>query len=104
MYPVARIGSAADLGLDVTGWTQDLRPLSAVSPAYSKVLGRTIGLGQILGAVTGNRVTTREGVDLVGEMQLKVFEDGDCETVRWTVKGEPELHVECPRVPGQIAT
>lgn len=36
MYPVARIGSAADLGLDVTGWTQYLR--------LAKALGTTPGM------------------------------------------------------------
>lgn len=95
---------AADLGLEISGWSQYLHPLEAVKPVYSKVLGRTVELGQVIGATTGSTVSTREGIVLVGEMQLKVFETSDQEVTRWVIKGEPELCLELPRVPGRIAT
>ena len=95
---------AAQLGFNVTGWEQGFRPLLAVVPVESSALGRTIEQGQVVGAVTWSRVDTEEGVPLTGEIHLKVFGEGDSETNRWVIHGEPELHVETPELPGRIAT
>lgn len=104
VFTVGLEALAADLGLEISGWSQYLQPLEAVKPVYSKVLGRNVEAGQVLGAIAGSTLSTREGIALIGEMQLKVFEPSDEEMTRWVIKGEPELCLELPRVPGRIGT
>lgn len=95
---------AGHLGLSVTGWEQGSRPLTSGSPVESRVLGGVIAPGDVIGLGTWSRMATEEGITLSGEMQLKVFEEGDVETSRWTIQGVPTLHVETPHLPGLIAT
>jgi 4-hydroxy-tetrahydrodipicolinate reductase len=95
---------AGHLGLTVAGWEQGSRPLTSGSPVKSKVLGRVIEAGDVIGLGTWSRMGTEQGIALSGEMQLKVFEEGDVETSRWIIRGVPTLHVETPHLPGLIAT
>lgn len=95
---------AADLDLKIVKWTQSLEPIEAERPVHSKVLGRTIARGDVIGATTRSTVITREGILLVGMLQLRVFDESDDEFTQWRIKGEPELCLKIPQVPGRIAT
>jgi 4-hydroxy-tetrahydrodipicolinate reductase len=88
---------AADLGLTIKTIERETRPLTPETPHWSKVLGRNIEPGEVLGTYRIVRITTYEGIDLIGEEEVSVLRGGEdnCEYKEWVVKGEPPIRLRC---------
>jgi 2,4-diaminopentanoate dehydrogenase len=104
VFTYSLLSLAAALELNVVDWSQDLRPVVAPHRIKSDSLGRYIDPGQLQGCITGSRVRTRENIELIGDVVLKVFEPQETDLTRWTIKGSAELTAECPNTQAHIAT
>lgn len=94
----------ADVGLTPKSYETRTRPEIAEEDLTSKSLGTTIPAGQVIGFTDVDVAETEEGPTLSFEMIGRVYKEGEADINEWSVQGEPELHLENPRVPTSVTT
>jgi 4-hydroxy-tetrahydrodipicolinate reductase len=90
---------AGQMGLHLTGISQELIPAILDEAVDSTTLGRSIPAGQVTGMNARATATTAEGIDLVMEVCGKVYRPEDFDENNWTIHGEPvtELKMAGPK-------
>ena len=64
----------------------------------------TIKAGTMTGQSFSIRLETKEGITLTNSTKVKVLTEGEAPGTSWTIKGEPDLHVELGDICGEITT
>ncbi len=64
----------------------------------------TIKAGTMTGQSFSIRLETKEGIILTNSTKVKVLTEGEAPGTSWTIKGEPDLHVELGDICGEITT
>ena len=64
----------------------------------------TVEKGKMSGDGFNIKMTTEEGIVLTTAMEVKVMSDEDIPGTSWTIKGEPDLHIELGDIHGEITT
>lgn len=95
---------AADVGLTPTRYTTESRAEIADQDMHSKSLDQTIAAGRVIGFTDVDVVETAEGPRITFEMIGRVYKEDEADLNEWTVRGEPELRLENPRVPTSVTT
>lgn len=96
--------NAQILGLHVTDVKINAFPCCADKDIPMPQWDMVIGKGRMTGNGFDITMTTEEGILLTTAMEVKVMNEGEAPGTSWTVKGEPDLHVELGDVCGEITT
>lgn len=94
----------ADLGMAVRDITQTTVPIVADTDYYCDNLESKIVSGEIIGLMKRLDVSTREGLQLVGENTLRLFREGEEEFKEWLIEGEPDLEIRATRLDTAFTT
>ena len=92
------------LGLHVKNVNITLNPLIASEDMPMPQWNMTIEKGNMLGQSFDIEMTTEEGVLCTTSMIIKVLEEGEKPGTSWTIKGEPNLHLDLGDTCGEITT
>ena len=92
------------LGLHVKNVNITLNPLIASEDMPMPQWNMTIEKGNMLGQSFDIEMTTEEGVLCTTSMIIKVLEEGEKPGTSWTIKGEPNLHLDLGDICGEITT
>jgi len=95
---------AADLALEVVSTSQTVQPVVADSPRYCKPFDRYIEPGELLGIRQHLDITTKEGIELRGENEIRVGEPGEEEFKAWEIIGEPTFKVRATELDTAMMT
>jgi len=101
---IAIIALIDDFGLTIKEKKHKVEPLLVEEEMNCIALGRMLKKGEIYGATHIDEITTEEGIDFRGEELFKVYKGDETDTTKWFVKGNPDLYLELPKLPGRIAT
>lgn len=85
---------AARLGWTVKNITQKLTPIVADQPTPSRLLARTIAVGECLGMTATITLETNEGPIIQAKGTGKLYGPTDQSINSWTIKGEPNISVQ----------
>lgn len=96
--------NAQILGLHVTDVKINAVPCIAANDISMPQWNMVIGKGRMTGTGFDITMTTEEGILLTTSMEVKVMNEGEKPGTSWTVKGEPNLHVDLGDVCGEITT
>jgi 4-hydroxy-tetrahydrodipicolinate reductase len=94
----------ADAGLTPANVEATVTPVIAQAPTPSRVLGRTIEPGGLLGVTDAATIITAEGPSFTFEQTGCVYGSGQSDVNEWIAHGEPELHLRNDEVPTRLAT
>jgi len=94
----------ADLGMTVLDITQTTMPVVADTEYFCNSLGLKIVSGEVIGIAQKLNVSTREGLQLVGENTLRLCGEGEEEFKEWLIEGEPDLEVRATRLSTSFTT
>ena len=84
---------AARLGWTVKNINQKLAPIIAEQPTASRLLNRTIAVGECLGMMATIDLETNEGPIIQAKSIGKIYGPTDQDTNNWTIKGQPNINV-----------
>lgn len=96
--------NAQILGLHITDVKIRAVPCCAEKDIPMPQWDMVIAKGRMTGTGFDITMTTEEGILLTTSMEVKVMNEGEQPGTSWTVKGEPNLHVELGDVCGEITT
>jgi 4-hydroxy-tetrahydrodipicolinate reductase len=88
----------AALGMEVRDIQQTTMPVLAETDYFSDTLGLKIVNGKILGISQRLEMSTKEGVQLVGENTLRLCAKGEEEFKEWFIEGEPDLEIRATKL------
>jgi 4-hydroxy-tetrahydrodipicolinate reductase len=94
----------ADAGLTPGEVEATVTPVIAEAPTPSRVLGRTIEPGSLLGVTDAVTIATQEGPSFSFEQTGCVYGPGLSDLNEWIAHGEPELRLRNDQVPTRLAT
>ena len=81
-----------------------LNPLVAPEDIPMPQWDMTIEKGKMLGQSFDIKMTTEEGILCTTSMIIKVMEEGEQPGTSWTIKGQPNLHLDLGDICGEITT
>jgi 4-hydroxy-tetrahydrodipicolinate reductase len=93
IYRVLMYQAVASLGLTVTGVRQRQEAVTSDQPLECVALGRVIAPGEVTGMRSVIEVDTREGVPAVAEIELRLTEPGEEESMGWIIDGDPPVEM-----------
>ena len=88
----------ADLGMTVLETTQTTIPIMADRDYFCDSLGFKITKGKIMGIMQRLNISTKEGLQLVGENTLRICGKSEEEFKEWLIEGEPDLEIRASRL------
>jgi len=94
----------ADLGMEIREIKQKTEPVLADSDYYCNYLERTLVNGNIIGTTQIIKISTKEGLQLVGENTLRLCKEGEEEFKEWRIEGEPDLEIRASRLDNAFST
>jgi 2,4-diaminopentanoate dehydrogenase len=94
----------ADVGLTPIRYTTESHAELADQDMHSRSLDQKVPAGRVIGFTDVDVVETAEGPRIRFEMVGRVYKEGEADINEWTVRGEPELRLENPRVPTGVTT
>lgn len=103
--PLMSLYVAAEiLKLHITNVKIEAMPCCADKDIPMPQWDMVIGKGRMTGTGFSIAMETKEGIPLTTSMEVKVMNEGEAPGTSWTIKGEPNLHVELGDVCGEITT
>ncbi len=92
------------LNLTVQDIRSDVTPVLANEPVICRALGIEVQIGSLIGTIDRTVVTTQEGPVFELSMEGRVYREGENDTNRWQVQGEPNLDLINESVPYRFTT
>ena len=92
------------LGLHIKNVKIEAVPCIAVKDIPMPQWDLVIEKGKMTGSGFDIEMTTEEGITLTTSMEVKVMDEGEKPGTTWTVKGEPNLHIDLGDICGEITT
>lgn len=94
----------ADLGLTVLEVTETTVPVIADKDYFCDSLGMKIVKGKIIGTTQKISISTKEGVQLLGENTLRICGEDEEEFKEWLIDGEPDLKIRATGLDNAFTT
>jgi len=94
----------ATLGLEITDIEQTIVPVVATAEVHCTSMGTVVAPGTLRGVTQRLDVRTREGIEMLGENTLAVFESDETEYKEWRVEGEPTFTVRATDINSGFTT
>lgn len=85
------------LGYKVIKVTESREPVVSDKPVWSKIAGRTLEPGIVLGIRIVAVVETEEGVPATTHIELRILEEGESEHMIWELDGRPATKIRVDR-------
>jgi len=89
---------AAASGLTVSRYTRTTKPDIGAEDRECKALGITVPTGKLIGTTDVDTIETAEGPTLSMEITGRIYLPDETDINEWTVKGDPDLWLENPRI------
>jgi len=83
------------LGLTVKTILSGVTPVTLEEPIQCRSLGREVPPGSVIGTIDRTTLLTIEGPEFVFDMEGRLYRDGESDSNRWQVEGEPDLELSC---------
>jgi 4-hydroxy-tetrahydrodipicolinate reductase len=94
----------ADLGMKVHEIKQTTMPIVADTEYYCINLERKLESGKIIGIMQRLNISTKEGLQILGENTLRLCKEGEEEFKEWLIEGEPDLEIRARRLDTAFTT
>lgn len=93
-----------ELGYRVTGITEERKPIIFDIPVHCWPLNKDIEAGRCVGTRTIITVTTEEGVTATGNVELRLYREGEVDQMTWRVDGKPGSKITVERTDANYTT
>jgi len=88
----------ARFGLTPASYKCTLEPCVKDHDVYSKILGRTIPAGDVIGTREIVTTETAEGITVKFVDECYVFDEGESDLTAWRITGTPGVEIQLPRI------
>jgi len=92
------------LGYTVTDTSERMEPIVWDKPYYCEPLGQELAAGTCVGTRVCLEVHTSQGVTAYGNVEYRVFNPGEEETMRWKIEGRPGFDICVTRQESGLAS
>lgn len=85
--------AARRIGWTVTGMEREAVPVIADKPTHWNAQGTTLPAGTMIGLLERVTISTKEGVDLIGEFRVALLTEDQTHSDRLIITGDPDIHL-----------
>ena len=103
-YKVPCIFALEKIGYTVTEQKVWMEPITWDEPLYCPELDREMTPGTVLGGRVRIDIHTQEGVTAHGNIEMRLFNEGETEEMRWRVNGKPSMEIAVIREDSGLAS
>ena len=104
LYKTIPIKFLTAIGYTVTSVEERREPVLFDAPIYSAVLERDIPPGECAGVRIVAEAETQEGVFAAANIELRVFQEGEVEHMKWRIEGRPSSTITVEREDSSYAS